>query len=191
MIVACGISTPTSMTVVATRICVAPSAKAAIAASLSRLFILPWTSPTLIAEDLAQMRETLLRGGDIELFAFFDERADPEGAGALCQERAGAARSARPCARAAGRGSRPAAARRAFPANSKHPCRRNRSAPKCAEWASRSSREYRRPRSCRPRPGADARRNDAAHRRRQGRDRGRQRFPETRHECRSRYRCVP
>ena len=47
IIVALGISTPTSITVVATRILLLPSLKSLIALSLSILFCLPWTNEIL------------------------------------------------------------------------------------------------------------------------------------------------
>ncbi len=46
MMLALGTSTPTSMTVVATSICVSPSLNARIAASFSAGFMRPWTRPT-------------------------------------------------------------------------------------------------------------------------------------------------
>ncbi len=45
MMTALGTSTPTSMTVVEMSSCISPAAKAAMAASFSLPFILPWSSP--------------------------------------------------------------------------------------------------------------------------------------------------
>jgi hypothetical protein len=47
MTVAFATSTPTSITVVATRTCTSPEVKAAIVSSFSALRILPWRRPTL------------------------------------------------------------------------------------------------------------------------------------------------
>ena len=74
---ALGTSTPTSITVVETRMRVSPATKAAMAASLSRPGIWPCSSPTLVAEKLAQRLEALLRRGDVERVGFLHQRADP------------------------------------------------------------------------------------------------------------------
>ena len=76
------------MTVVATRIWVDPSAKACHRGILVAAFHLAVDEPNLAAENLLQLRETLLRGGDIERLAFLDKRTHPEGAGALPPARA-------------------------------------------------------------------------------------------------------
>ncbi len=81
--VACGISTPTSITVVATSIWVVPCAKAAIASSLSRVLHLAVDKPHFCAKNLLEMNEAFLRGGGVKRFALFHERADPKGAGAV------------------------------------------------------------------------------------------------------------
>ncbi|MGQ0446407.1 MAG: hypothetical protein ACT4O2_15105 [Beijerinckiaceae bacterium] len=39
--------------------------------------------PDIVAKNFLQMREAFLRGGGVERLAFFDERADPKGAGAF------------------------------------------------------------------------------------------------------------
>ena len=77
MIEALGTSTPTSMTVVETRIESAPEANAAITRSFSLPASLPCTRPTRVAEALGELGVALLRRGEVELLKLFDQRADP------------------------------------------------------------------------------------------------------------------
>ena len=85
MMVASGTSTPTSITVVATRIWVSPALNAAMAASRSAAFILPCTRPTFRPKRLAQHHGAVLGGGQVDLFGFLHQRADPIGALAAVQ----------------------------------------------------------------------------------------------------------
>ena len=62
---------------------VSPRAKAAIAASRSAPFILPWTRPIARAENLLERGIAFLDGRDVQRLAFGDERADPIGARAV------------------------------------------------------------------------------------------------------------
>ena len=80
MMVASGTSTPTSITVVATSSCVFAGAKRAMAASLSGAFHAAMHQIDFLAESLSQLFEARLRGREIDLFGFLDQRADPIGA---------------------------------------------------------------------------------------------------------------
>ena len=84
--VASGTSTPTSITVVATRMPGAPSAKAAMAASFSAPFIRPCTSPTLSPKPLAG-GIAFLGGGEVDGLALLDQRTDPIDARAVASAR--------------------------------------------------------------------------------------------------------
>ena len=75
--VAAGTLTPTSITVVATRIEVSRAVKAAIAASFSAPESLAVNEADALSEDLAQMSRALLGGGHVARRFAVDGRTDP------------------------------------------------------------------------------------------------------------------
>ena len=76
-----GTSTPTSITVVATRSLASPRANRSIAASLSSGLSWPWTSTDRVPEARLERGEARLGGGEVLglAFAAADHRADPVG----------------------------------------------------------------------------------------------------------------
>ena len=83
MTVASGTSTPTSITVVATRMRVSPAAKRAIAASLSAPFIRPCTRSTALPKLASSAAKRSSRRGEIAGLGFLDQRTDPIDAAAF------------------------------------------------------------------------------------------------------------
>ena len=87
MTVASGTSTPTSITVVATSKLRLAGGKARHGGVLLRALHAAVHEVDLVAEALAQLLVTLFGGGQIALFGFLDQRADPVGAAAVRQWR--------------------------------------------------------------------------------------------------------
>ena len=85
-----------------------------------------------LAEFLAQLLEARLGRGEIDLFGFLDQRADPIGALACIAARGRRRPRLPPGARAEWCGCRSAGGRPASRAIRTRPCRRNKSAPACA-----------------------------------------------------------
>jgi len=78
MTVASGTSTPTSITVVATKTAARPARKSSIAASFSAAFMRPCSRRNARREFALEFGEAALGRSDVELVIFLDQRADPK-----------------------------------------------------------------------------------------------------------------
>ena len=139
MTVASGTSTPTSITVVATRSRVSPAAKRAIAASFSAPFMLAVHEADRVAETLlaASAKRSSAAARSI-VFGFLDQRADPVDPLAVVERAADRVDHFVEPLERHGAGVDRLAAGRLLAQLARRPCRRNRSAPACAGSASRS-----------------------------------------------------